>query len=546
MKIFFFILLSAISLNISAQVTQEWVSRYNTGTINDFVTNMDMKLDNSGNIYVIGISKGTGTQEDFATIKYNSNGVQQWASRYNGTDNSIDEPSSMAIDVSGNVYVTGSSYTAASGYDFSTIKYNSAGVQEWAVKYNGDSNGFDISNSIAVDNLGNVYVTGKSTGASAQNRSDFTTIKYNSAGVRQWVMKYCGAANQLNEGMSVAIDIAGNIYVAGKCSEYSYQVDYCVIKYNPAGVQLWKDNYNAFNIGYDFISSMALDAAGNLYVTGSGHGSGTGLDYQTIKYSTSGTRLWIARYAGSTSDDRANSIAVDNLGNVYVTGQSLINGLFGCATVKYNSAGVQQWVAFYESIQQYSASANAVKLDASGNVYITGRTSQSSEFGYYDYITVKYNSAGERQWFQKYNGTGNYYDEGICIDVDITGNVIVAGYSDGTTAQHNKDITTIKYSQSVGIIATSNNIPAVYSISQNYPNPFNPTTKIKFDLPGSSFVKLNIFDINGRMISGLVNGNLQAGSYETEFNGANFTSGIYYYRIEAGSFTETKKMILMK
>lgn len=89
-------------------------------------------------------------------------------------------------------------------------------------------------------------------------------------------------------------------------------------------------------------------------------------------------------------------------------------------------------------------------------------------------------------------------------------------------------------------------IPAEFKLYSNYPNPFNPTSKIKFDLPKNSFVKINIFDINGRVVNELVNENLQAGSYETEFSGTNLSSGIYYYRIEAGSFSESKKMILIK
>lgn len=90
------------------------------------------------------------------------------------------------------------------------------------------------------------------------------------------------------------------------------------------------------------------------------------------------------------------------------------------------------------------------------------------------------------------------------------------------------------------------NIPAEYKLYNNYPNPFNPATKIKFDLPKNSFVKINIFDINGRLISELVNENLNAGSYETGFNGMNLSSGIYYCRIEAGDFVQTIKMMLVK
>lgn len=98
----------------------------------------------------------------------------------------------------------------------------------------------------------------------------------------------------------------------------------------------------------------------------------------------------------------------------------------------------------------------------------------------------------------------------------------------------------------VNIRSLSTTIPSKYKLFTNYPNPFNPTTKIKFDLPQNSFVKINIFDITGRIISELANTNLQPGSYETEFNGANLSSGVYYYRIEANSFSDTKKMILVK
>jgi len=109
-------------------------------------------------------------------------------------------------------------------------------------------------------------------------------------------------------------------------------------------------------------------------------------------------------------------------------------------------------------------------------------------------------------------------------------------YSDGWKFQ----------TRTTGVAQVSSNIPAVYKLYNNYPNPFNPTTKIKFDLPKNSFVKINIFDITGRLVNELLNLNLQPGSYETEFNGMNLSSGVYYYRIEAGDFIETNKMILVK
>lgn len=107
----------------------------------------------------------------------------------------------------------------------------------------------------------------------------------------------------------------------------------------------------------------------------------------------------------------------------------------------------------------------------------------------------------------------------------------------------------LTYNFRTGIAAVNNitsTIPDKFFLYNSYPNPFNPLAKIKFDLPKSSFVKINVFDINGRIVNELVNENLQAGSYETEFSGVSLSSGIYYYRIEAGNFISVKKMILIK
>lgn len=92
----------------------------------------------------------------------------------------------------------------------------------------------------------------------------------------------------------------------------------------------------------------------------------------------------------------------------------------------------------------------------------------------------------------------------------------------------------------------SNVVPERFSLAQNYPNPFNPMTKIKFDIPSSSFVKLVIHNGVGKEVSVLVNENLTAGSYETQFNGEGLTSGVYFYSIITEGFTETKKMLLVK
>ena len=107
----------------------------------------------------------------------------------------------------------------------------------------------------------------------------------------------------------------------------------------------------------------------------------------------------------------------------------------------------------------------------------------------------------------------------------------------------------LTYSFRTGIAAVNNiisTIPDKFFLYNSYPNPFNPLTKIKFDLPKNSLVKISVFDLNGRIVNELVNEILQAGSYETEFNGVNLSSGVYYYRIETNEYTSVKKMILIK
>lgn len=154
-----------------SQIFEEWVQRYN-GPGNSSDVAQSMALDNMGNIYIAGRSTGIGSDIDYSIIKYNSNGIQQWEKRYNGPGNGWDAARSIAVDVSGNVYVTGYSDGGSSSWDYATIKYNSSGVQQWVQRYNGPiGNSIDEASSIAVDVSGNVYVSGSSYGGSCNASS---------------------------------------------------------------------------------------------------------------------------------------------------------------------------------------------------------------------------------------------------------------------------------------------------------------------------------------------------------------------------------------
>src|SRR5437868_1652423 len=165
----------------------------------------------------------------------------QWPARYNGTGNGMDAISGMVTDGAGNVYVTGYSFSSVNDDDYITIKYNTNGVQQWLARYNGPGSGSDVPTSLFVDNTGNVYVTGysdKLTGYFIDN--DATTIKYSPQGAQLWVARYDGGIQRADAGNAVKTDASGNVFITGyttvRNGAYTKK-DYLTVKYNTSGAQ---------------------------------------------------------------------------------------------------------------------------------------------------------------------------------------------------------------------------------------------------------------------------------------------------------------------
>jgi len=173
-----------LSSALAQEVSERWVARYDgPGGGNDWVA--ALVLDSEGNVYVTGESKGLGTGTDYATVKYSPEGEELWVARYNGIGGHNDGGYALALDTSGNVYVTG-----CSSEDYATVKYSPEGEELWVARYDGPRGWEDSAHALALDTAGNVYVTGTATGP--DESSDYTTIKYSPEGEELWVAPYDG------------------------------------------------------------------------------------------------------------------------------------------------------------------------------------------------------------------------------------------------------------------------------------------------------------------------------------------------------------------
>jgi uncharacterized delta-60 repeat protein len=441
------------TIKYNAAGVEQWVARYNSPrNYDDFAT--ALAVDGEGNVYVTGGSYGIDSNLDYATIKYNAVGAEQWVARFNGPENSYDRAVALMVDKSTggtNVYVTGVSQSSATHSDYVTIKYSAAGAEEWVARYNGPANAKDEASALAVDDFGNVYVTGESEGGGS--RDDYATVKYNSAGAELWVARYNGPENSSEHATALAVDpISNEVYVAGWGGAFPSE-DYITIKYDPSGVEQWMVRYNGPDNHQDRATALLLvpnSAGTSIYVTGASPGVNSGYDFATIKYNSAGVEQWVARYNGpENSVDDATALALDRAGNVYVTGASNWYPDRNYATIKYDGKGAQMWLAKYNGPGNSDDQASALIVDGSGNALVTGTSLASGDFfANEDYATVKYNALGEQLWAARYDGPG-YDDEGgpvnddwaTAIASDRAGNIYVTGSSAGTI----DDYATIKY-----------------------------------------------------------------------------------------------------
>jgi uncharacterized delta-60 repeat protein len=488
-------------------------------------------VDGSGNVYmggtVINTSNGNITS-DFIVRKYNSAGTVIWTRFYNTGFDWNENLRDMSVDGPGNVYLTGSARPLNGNASFLTVKFNASGTFQWAKTYSG-SNEYATPNDMSLDGSGNLYVAGV-----LDNK--FLTIKYSaSTGTQQWAKTFSNGANTYNEARGVGWDASGNVYAGGASSSSGegFYDDYTLVKYNASGTQQWVRRYDGSPgaSGNDRIEALTLDGSANIYVTGYSEGTGTQDDYATVKYSPAGTQLWAKRY-NNGGYDQAAAIVRDNANNIYVTGFSAAaSGENDFLTIKYNSSGTQQWAKRFDGAGDYPGDdyAKAIRVDGSGNVYVTGYGSNSAND---DWLTVKYNSAGTLQWNQRFQ-TGGGTEQAYSLALDGSGNVYVAGITDVYNGFY--DIQLIKYVNPSGnnVAMSSNPVSACsgtyydpgYTLSYQAADPNSPylVQTITPTTPGAklrvTFTSFNL--VNGQDFLSIYNGASTSSPVIGAFTGTN-------------------------
>jgi hypothetical protein len=406
-------------------------------------------VDAAGNIYTTGHFSDTadfdpsvGTSNltsadglDVFVTKQNSQGELLWAVRAGGTQDI--QATSIAVDATGNVYVTGYflgtadfnptgaavNLTAAQA-DVFVWKLSSVGAVVWAKKAGGS--GFDSASSLAIDSAGDVYVTGQFIGTAEFNfggvpsplisdgaAADVFLWKLDSAGVTRVIRQYGGPENDV--GADIAIDASGFVYLTGyftgtvdfhptgaavNLTSNSAAGDVFVLKLSNFVTEWAK---RAGGSSYDAGASIDVDSSGNVYVTGDFQGpadftsngnpvtlTSAGQDEVFVwKLDSAGAGVW-AKSAGSAGGDRGRSVVVDSSGNVYVTGA-------------------------FRGTADFDPDGSSANLTAVGSI---------------DVFVWKLSTAGALVWARQARASA--FSDGTSIDVDSSGNVYVAGSFGGT------------------------------------------------------------------------------------------------------------------
>ena len=265
-----------------------------------------------------------------------------------------------------------------------------------------------------------------------------------------WVQRYNGSGSNYDTALKVVVDGLGNVIATGYSFEAGSGFDFTTIKYSSSGSALWTNRYDGPSHGNDGASLLAVDGAHNVYVSGDSRNASNVNDIVTIKYSADGYALWTNRCNNGATNLQPAGLAVDATGNVYLLFDA--SGDTGgpyCAYVlaKYDTFGNPVWVNRFKTATNSSDHPKAVALDGDGNVFVTGASGPQPmpDDDSSDFVTLKYSSDGTSLWTNRLMLGAN--EQPSQMVVDLTGDIIVTGQSFGVVSSLHL-YATVKYANS--------------------------------------------------------------------------------------------------
>ncbi len=418
------------------------------------------------------------------------------------------------------------------------IKTNSNGDTIFTKMYGG---GYDAyGNDIHKTSDGGFVITGGIYGVNPGYSMDVYLIRTDNEGNELWSRTY--GKYLWDQGNCVRQTIDEGFLIAGWC------VDSC----SSSNIYFIKTDNNGDTIQTRICGNEYLDKAFNMcqssdstyVVVGTAQFDSTGSSYvYLIKVDLNGDSIWSRSYGG-IHDDWGADVKRTIDGGYIITGntRSFGAGRRDVYLIKTNSNGDTIWSKTYGAdSQDYGYSV----IETSDEGYLVSGISDSFS-PYYDIYLIKTDSNSDTLWTKTIGRAGDDYGNSIIQSPD--GGYIIAGYT-FINSPANYDVYLIKLDSDS--LSSINNKPysleyIIFTLHPPYPNPFNPATVIAFELRVSSDVTLSVFDIAGQEVARLAQGSFPAGAHRRAFDGAGLGSGIYFARLQAGDFTQTRKVVLVK
>ena len=458
-----------------------WVRRFQAPNVTGSAAT-DNVVDPQGNIYVTGhVQSPDLWYGGFLTIKYNTGGDALWTRIYGDTTSvcSGTVGKAIALDLSGNVFVAGEMFCniVDQYFAFGLVKYNPNGDTIWTRQFMGlaQFQSGQVTGMITGPD-GQPCIVGMATDG-IEGEVDIFVVKYTVDGDTAWVRKYNGTANGADQANAIAGDSAGNIYIVGTAVDLSQDNNIVTIKYHADGTTAWSRIFNGESNLADYGDDIAVDNAGNVYVSGQTRTTGGGAKMLTLKYTSTGDLEWAGTY-GTTAGgfDRGRALTVDDNGNVFVTGHKF-------AVVKYLPNGDTAWTRKPGS-EIVGAAANDIMIDSQGGVIAVGDAAFAGEMGYgYELFVRRFSSDGELSWQRVHHAVTDtsvgYPDRAEVVALAASGDIVVSGITNdfstlAMTTLRLRPITASGDADGNGIITISDAVYIINYIFSSGPAPQPP------------------------------------------------------------------------